>query len=139
MLRLSSKQLADCMMHSKLTKASPPLHPRFVLKFSKTQSCDIVRDFKSPWTECVGNDLECFSLRLWRLSHNYCTCTVTGIDYLVRGNPVDMPDPIHIPVQIGSEKLARTGPHDSCTPACFGTGPSWSKPRQSARTKSDPG
>ena len=53
---------------------------------------------------------------------------MTGIDYLVRGNPVDMPDPIHIPIRMGTEKLAGSGPDDSCTSACFGTGPGWSKP-----------
>ena len=39
-----------------------------------------------------------------------------------------MPDPIRFPIRIGSETLARTGPDDSCTPACFWAGPVWPKP-----------
>ena len=32
------------------------------------------------------------------------------------------------PVRIGWEALARSGPDDSCTPACFRTGSVWPKP-----------
>ena len=43
------------------------------------------------------------------------------------------------PIRIGSEALARSGPDDSWTPACFWTGSVWPNLTQSARIKSDPG
>ena len=39
---------------------------------------------------------------------------------------LNMPDPIGI----GSAALARSGPDDSCTPACFRTGSVWPKPNR---------
>ena len=46
------------------------------------------------------------------------------------GGPPRGGDPVNVldPIRIGSEALARSGPDDSCTPACFRTRSIWLKP-----------
>ena len=61
--------------------------------------------------------------QLWRPSFG----TDTGWDALPSSEGKHAGSDSH-PVRIGWEALARSGPDDSCTPACFRTGSVWPKP-----------